>query len=75
MLLDAKMASTLKSFDLHPDVFLWVQDIDSAFEQHKLHRANIVEDISDRAWDARQYVIEDPNGYHIKIAEPISEEE
>jgi uncharacterized glyoxalase superfamily protein PhnB len=37
--------------------------------------AKIVEDISDRAWDARQYVIEDPNGYHIKIAEPISEEE
>jgi hypothetical protein len=37
--------------------------------------SKIVEDISARAWDARQYVIEYPNGYHIKIAEPISEEE
>ena len=73
--LDAKMASTLKTLDLHPDVFLWVEDIDNVFEQHKLGGAKIVEDISDRAWDARQYVIEDPNGYHIKIAEPIGEEE
>lgn len=28
-----------------------------------------------RAWDARQYVIEDPNGYHLKIAEPLDVDE
>jgi hypothetical protein len=32
--------------------------------------AKIVEEISNRPWDARQYVIEDPNGYYIKVAEP-----
>ena len=30
--------------------------------------AKIFEEIADRPWDARQYLIEDPNGYHIKIA-------
>lgn len=73
--LDAKLASALKSSDQHPDVFLWVQDVDKAFEEHKRRGARIFEDISDRAWDARQYVIEDPNGYHLKIAESLDDEE
>ena len=73
---DAELASALKrGFGLHPEVFLWVQDIDTVFEEHKRHGATIFEDISDRAWDARQYVIEDPNGYHLKVAEPLDEEE
>ena len=29
--------------------------------------------ITDRAWDARQYVVEDRNGYRLKIAEPLDE--
>jgi catechol 2,3-dioxygenase-like lactoylglutathione lyase family enzyme len=68
---DARLASMLKSSDLHPDVFLWVRDIDRSFEEHRSRGVKIVEEISDRAWDARQYVIEDPNGYHLKIAEPL----
>ncbi len=68
---DDKLAATLKSSGLHPDIFLWVQDVDDVFEEHKVRGAKIVEEISDRPWDARQYVIEDPNGYHLKIAEPI----
>jgi uncharacterized glyoxalase superfamily protein PhnB len=61
---DIELASALKKSDLHPDVFLWVQNLDKVFEEHKRCGANIVEDIADRAWDARQYVIQDPNGYH-----------
>lgn len=68
---DDRMAATLKSSDLHPDVFLWVHDVDKAFEEHRQRGAKIVEEIADRPWDARQYVIEDPNGYRLKIAEPI----
>ncbi len=68
---DEKLAATLKSSGAHPDVFLWVRDVDNVFEEHKRCGAKIVENISDRPWDARQYVIEDPNGYHLKIAEPI----
>ena len=73
---DAELASALKrGTGLHPELFLWVHDIDAVFEEHKRRGAKIFEDISDRAWDARQYVIEDPNGYHLKIAEPLDEEE
>lgn len=70
---DPRMAALLRSNDLHPDVFLWVQDVDAMFAEHRRNGAKIVEDISDRPWDARQYVLEDPNGYRLKIAEPIDE--
>lgn len=70
---DPRMAAFLKSNDLHPDVFLWVQDVDAMFAEHREHGAKIIEEVSDRPWDARQYVLEDPNGYRLKIAEPIDE--
>ena len=70
---DEKLAATLKSSGLHPDVFLWVQDVDRMFEEHQRRGAKIIENIANRPWDARQYVIEDPNGYYLKIAEPIDE--
>jgi uncharacterized glyoxalase superfamily protein PhnB len=50
-----------------------VQDVDKAFEDHQRRGAKIVEELADRPWDARQYVIEDPGGYYLKIAEPIDE--
>lgn len=70
---DPRMAALLKSSGLHPDVFLWVQDVDAMFAEHRQRGATIIEDVSDRPWDARQYVLEDPNGYRLKIAEPIDE--
>lgn len=69
--LDTKLAGAIGASALHPEVFLWVQDVDKVFEEHKRRGAKIFEDVSDRAWDARQYVIEEPNGYHLKVAEPI----
>lgn len=68
---DPRMAALLQSSGLHPDIFLWVQDVDGMFEEHRQRGAKIIEGISDRPWDARQYVIEDPNGYRLKIAEPL----
>jgi uncharacterized glyoxalase superfamily protein PhnB len=73
--LDVRLVSTLKNANVHPDIFLWVQDVDKAFEEHQRRGAKIVEAIADRPWDARQYVIEDPGGYYLKIAEPIDEAE
>ena len=70
--LDAKLASALRTSGVHPEIFLWVQDVDKVFEEHKHRGAKIFEEISDRPWDARQYVIEEPNGYHLKVAEPTS---
>lgn len=67
------LAELLKNHDLHPDIFLWVQDVDGVFEEHRRNGARIIEMVSNRAWDARQYVVEDPNGYRLKIAEPLDE--
>src|SRR5262249_49416605 len=69
--LDADLAAAIRSSNLHPDIFLWVQNIDQVHEEHKRRGANIVGPISDRPWDARQYTIQDPNGYYVKVAEPI----
>lgn len=70
---DPQMAALIRKENLHPDIFLWVQDVDKFFDAHRGRGAKIVEEIADRPWGARQYVIEDPNGYHLKIAEPIDE--
>lgn len=69
--LDEKFASLLRSADLHPEIFLWVQDVDEAYAVHCSRGAKVISAISDRDWDARQYVLEDPNGYYLKIAMPI----
>jgi uncharacterized glyoxalase superfamily protein PhnB len=68
---DAELASAVKTSRLHPEIFLWVQDVDEVFKEHKHRGAKILEEVSDRPWDARQYVIEEPNGYHLKVAEPL----
>jgi uncharacterized glyoxalase superfamily protein PhnB len=70
---DKKLAAALRSLDLHPDIFLWVKQVDSVYEVHRSRGAKIVEEKSNRPWDARQYVIEDPNSYYIKVAEPTDE--
>jgi catechol 2,3-dioxygenase-like lactoylglutathione lyase family enzyme len=70
---DPELAATHKNQNLHPDIFLWVQDVDAMFAEHSGRGAKIIEAVSDRAWDARQYVVEDPNGYRLKIAEPCDE--
>ena len=70
---DPEMVSALKASGSHPDIFLWVEGVDEAFVEHRARGAKIVEAVGDRAWDARQYVLEDPNGYWLKIAEPLGE--
>jgi uncharacterized glyoxalase superfamily protein PhnB len=70
---DEQLADLIAERGLHPEIFLWVEDVDAWFAEHQRSGAKIVEEISDRPWDARQYVIEDPNGYFIKVAQPIDE--
>ncbi len=70
---DERLASALKAAGAHPEVFLWVSEVDRVFEEHQARGAKVVEAISNRPWDARQYVIEDPHGYLIKIAEPTND--
>ena len=70
---DEELADVIAERGLHPEIFLWVEDVDAWFAHHQGSGAKIVEEISDRPWDARQYVIEDPNVYFIKVAQPIDE--
>jgi len=70
---DPCLADMIRQNELSHDLFLWVNDVDAVYEEHKARGARIVEDIANRPWDARQYVVEDPNGYRLKIAEPIDE--
>lgn len=66
---DPDMAGAIQSCGLMPDVFLWVEDIEHAYNQHQANGAEIVEPLSERPWGVRQYVVREPNGYRLKIAE------
>jgi uncharacterized glyoxalase superfamily protein PhnB len=69
---DPILVQQLKDGCHNPDVFLWVEGVDELYQEHKAKGAKIVEEIADRPWDARQYVVEDPSGYYLKIAQPIN---
>ena len=68
---DPDMAATIKDRQLRPDISLWVHDIDAIYALHRSQKAEIAEELTARPWGVRQYVVIDPNGYHLKIAEPI----
>jgi uncharacterized glyoxalase superfamily protein PhnB len=64
-------AQIVKDKNLSLEIFIWVTDAQSLFEEHVSKGAEIFETIADRPWGARQYVIKDINGYHLKFAQPI----
>jgi len=66
---DPDLAIAIRERQLRPDIFLWVTDIDRVYEQHRAKTADIVEDLTARPWGARQYVVREPNGYRLKVAE------
>ena len=71
---DPELASAIRERRLTPDIFLWVSDIGSIYEQHRAKQADITEELTERPWGVRQYVIREPNGYHLKIAESLQPE-
>ena len=72
---DPALASTIRDRQLAPDIFLWVRGIDEIYQQHRNTNAEIVEELSARPWGVRQYVVREPNGYRLKIAESFEEED
>ncbi|QDV39043.1 VOC family protein [Tautonia plasticadhaerens] len=72
---DPNLVTSMKEAGSHPEVFLWVSDVRHSYEEHRARGATVVEALTDRPWGARQYVLEDPNGYFIKVAEPIVPED
>ena len=72
---DPELASTIRERRLAPDIVLWVSDIDSVYAHHRATRANITEELTARPWGVRQYVVREPNGYLLKVAESQEEVE
>lgn len=68
-------------FSLQPDLaqivgghqhWIKVDDADTRYEEHLSRGAKVVSAIEDRPWGVREYVLEDPNGYHLRFAGPLS---
>jgi catechol 2,3-dioxygenase-like lactoylglutathione lyase family enzyme len=72
--LDVDLAQVIKEKKLHPEIFVWVTDANNFFDSHVLNGAEIIEPVSDRPWGARQYVVREINGYHLKFAQPLDAE-
>jgi hypothetical protein len=65
----------LREQRLAPEIFLWVNDIYTVYRQHRASDAEFVEELTSRPWGVRQYVVREPNGYHLKVAECIDPED
>lgn len=69
--LDPDFAKLIRDGKVYPEIFIWVTDVSIVFQKHFNNGAAIVEEISDRHWGARQYVVRDINNYHLKFAQPL----
>jgi uncharacterized glyoxalase superfamily protein PhnB len=45
-----------------------VEDVDKLYDLHRTNGATIVSTIEDKPWGAREYVVRDLNGYHLRFA-------
>ena len=68
---DEDIATSIKEQRICPEIFIWLSDADKLFKEHVANGADVIESISDRPWGAKQYVIKDVNGYHLKFAQPL----
>lgn len=68
-------------FNLQPELakavrghqhWIKIDDADALYARHRASGARIVADIADMPWGAREYVVEDLDGYHLRFAGPPS---
>ena len=73
----ASMGGVTIMFNLQPELaahvrghqhWIKVDDVDALYRLHNGRRAKVVSDIEDKPWGAREYVVEDLNGYHLRFA-------
>jgi len=69
--LDIDFIRVIKENKLNPEIFIWISDANTLFNSQVNRGAEVLEPISDRPWGAKQYVIREINGYHLKFAQPI----
>jgi GNAT superfamily N-acetyltransferase/catechol 2,3-dioxygenase-like lactoylglutathione lyase family enzyme len=51
---------------------LMVSGIDRLYERHRENGVPILAPLEAKPWGLREYVVRDPNGYHLRIGEPIT---
>ena len=79
----ATMGGVTIMFNLQPDLAakvrghqhgIKVEDADELYRLHQSRDALVVEEIEDKPWGIREYIVEDLNGYHLRIGGPLSSE-
>lgn len=73
----ASMGGVTLMFSLQPELaakvaghqhWIKVDEVDQLYALHQSLGAKIVSPIEDQPWGAREYVVEDPNGYQLRFA-------
>jgi catechol 2,3-dioxygenase-like lactoylglutathione lyase family enzyme len=54
--------------------YYWCEAVDEAYEKHRAAGAQIVSPIENRPWGQREYVVRDPDGYHLRFAGRLNHE-
>ena len=77
----ASMGGVTIMFNLQPELaekvkghqhWVKVDDVDDLYQSHLAKSAKVVQEIEDKPWGMREYVVEDLNGYHLRFAGPPS---
>lgn len=79
----ASMGGVTIMFNLQPELcakvrghqhWVKVDDVDELYRTHLAKGAKVVEEVEDKPWGMREYVVEDLNGYYLRFAGPPSSE-
>lgn len=55
--------------NVHPDVSIEVDDVDSIYERARAAEAEIVYPLTDEEWGLRRFFVRDPNGAVINVTQ------
>ncbi len=56
------------------DAYIWVSDADALAAEVKANGAVVSRDLDNTFYDMREFVVKDPDGYHICFGSPIERE-
>lgn len=69
---DPALAAAVRSMGLKPDVYIWVDEIESLYAQHSANGAEVSEQLETKPWGTRQYTVREPSGYCLKFASNLA---
>ena len=63
----------INSENEHFEICWFVCNVDEVYEEYKKKGVNIVSQLEPKPWGMKEFTIQDPNGYHIRIGEGIDD--